>query len=274
MQATANIWEALCRDLESERQTATAEQYQEIARKFLHTAHQVLRADSPRLCDAIEIAGDVCQAAGQLPEAATNFQTALDKARHLQAAGSCARLTAKLALLNDRLGHAREARAFYEEALALYAKQQDHSQHVMLLNQLGALCKREGDFAAAEKYYQESMDLASRLHGGTHPETATAANNLGVTYSDMGDYVRAENLHMQALSIRENSFGAMHPDVAQSMANLAVVYHLSGNLNKARAFYAGALKIYLRFRTADDQEVKNVQANYDTLLHQLEAGQG
>jgi len=270
MQTTANLWEVLCRDLESERQTAKAEQYQEIARKFLDTARQVLRPDSPRLCDAIEIAGDVHQAAGQLPEAAVNFRDALEKSEQFGSAPATARLSAKLALVLDRLGETGEAREIYETAISLYEAMRDHSQHALLLNQLGALCKGQGDMDAAEKYYLRAMEVAGALHGSNHPETAAAANNLGVAYIETRDFVKAENLHMQALSIRELCYGAMHPEVAQSMANLAVVYHSMGNYQKARAFYVGALKTFKCFREANDPEVQTVQANYDALLQLTE----
>ncbi len=270
MQTTANLWEVLCRDLESERQTAKAEQYQEIARKFLDSSRRVLRPDSPRLCDAIEIAGDVHQAAGQLQEATVNFKDALDRSRQVGPATATARLAAKLALVLDSQGETNEARAYYEEAILLYETMRDHSQHTMLLNQLGALCKNQGDMAAAEKYYMHAMEVAGMVHGQNHPETATAANNLGVACIETRDFVKAENLHMQALSIREKCYGAMHPEVAQSMANLAVVYHLMGSHQKARAFYEGALNTFKRFRAGNDPEVQTVQANYESLLQQTE----
>lgn len=261
MQTTANLWEVLCRDLESEKQSAKAEEYQEIARKFLATAREVFPADSPRLGDAIEIAGDVCQAAGHFSGALTDFEEALKVATPI----SSARLTAKIAMLHERLGDAVAARSHYEKALGLYDQVRDPSQRVMLLNQLGALCKREGDLAAATTHYRDALTTATRRFGEMDPETAIAANNLGVTYIEMGDYVQAENLHMQALSIRENTYGALHPEVAQSMANLAVLYHAMGTYDKARGFYLGALQIYERFCEADDPAVQAVRANLESL---------
>lgn len=269
MQPTANIWEVLCRDLESEKQAANAEQYHEIAQKFIESARQMLRADSPRLCDAIEIAGDISQAAGQFPDAMARFEEAYSLARLHNFAASSARLAAKLALLYDHFGNVQGARETYEYAISTYGDLRDHSQHVMLLNRLGALCKAQEDYAAAERHYEKAMQVASSVHGPNHPEVATAANNLGVTYTDLQNYERAENLHMQALAIREKSFGAMHPEVAQSMANLAVVYHASGKLDQARGFYLGALDIFKRFRPANDPEVQTVQANYDSLLKHI-----
>jgi tetratricopeptide (TPR) repeat protein len=268
MQTTANLWELLCRDFESERRSAKAEQHHGIALRFLQAARRILRSSSPRLCDAIEIAGDVCQAAGCLRDAADNFEEALSKSLHLRATISTARLAAKLALLRDRLGDAHEARLRYEQALSVYETLRDYSQHVMLLNQLGTLCKLAGDFAGMEKNYRRAMEVAIHLHDHNHPEVASAANNLGVGYTEARDFVNAENLHMQALAIRERSFGAMHPDVAQSMANLAVVYHASGNHQKALAFYSGALKIYKCFRKPDDPEMQTVIANHAALLQE------
>ena len=269
MQTTANLWEVLCRDLELQRQTAKAEQYHEIATRFVHSARQVLRADSPRLCDAVEIAGDIHQAARQYADAATNFEEAFRSSLRFEVAGTSARLAAKLGLLYDRLRDPESARKYFEQALSLYDEAQDHSQHVMLLNQLGALCRKERNYGQAEKIYTLAMESAMSLHGSMHPEVATALNNLGVACTETRDFVRAESYHMQALAIRETSYGAMHPEVAQSMANLAVVYHAMKSLQKAGSFYSGALKIYKRFRAADDPEMQTVQENYNALLRKL-----
>lgn len=271
MQTTANLWEVLCRDLEEERRSARAEKYDEVARKFLETARQVLRPQSPRLCDATEIAGDIYQAAGRREEAARAFKEALDQSLPAGATASAARLAAKLALTYDQMGEASEARARYTQAIELYERLADHSEHAMLLNQLGALCKRTGDFPAAEQSYLRAMQVAVALHGDNHPEVATAANNLGVACIEAHDLIKAETYLMQALSIREKCYGALHPEVAQSMANLAVAYHSMGNVEKARAFYEGALKIYRRFRPANDPETRTVQHNYESLLRKLGA---
>jgi tetratricopeptide (TPR) repeat protein len=268
MQTTANLWELLCRDFELERRSAKAEQYHGIAVRFLQAAKRILRSTSPRLCDALEIAGDACQAAGCLSDAAANFEEALSKSLHLNATSSAARLAAKVALLRDRLGELGEARFHYGQALSLYETARDYSKHVMLLNQLGALCKIVGDFETMERNYKRAMEIAIQLHNQNHPEVASAANNLGVAYTEAHDFVKAENLHMQALAIRERCFGTMHPDVAQSMANLAVVYHASGDHQKALAFYSGALKIYKCFHRSDHPEMQTVIANQAALLQE------
>lgn len=269
MQATANLWEALCRDLETQRQGVKAEEYHEVARKFLDSARSVLRPDSPRLCDAVEIAGDICQAAGRYDDAVANFNDALEKALQLGSQVAAARLAAKLALLFDQRGEIELAVKGYQRALSLYEDTNDRTQHNMLLNQLGSLQKRSGDLAGAIKTYERAMQMAGVIFGDRDPEVAAAANNMAVACTEAGDFVKAENLHMQALSIRETTYGPMHPDVAQSMANLAVTYHLSGADQKAHGYYVGALDIFKRFRPDDDEEVQTVKANHEALLQKL-----
>lgn len=271
MQTTSNLWEVLCRDLESERRNANSEEYQVIAKRFLDAAKRILRPSSPRLCDAIEIAGDFCQASGSFEEAASNFGEALSKSIKLGATTSAARLAAKLALLREHLGDEQSARFHYEQALDLYETSRDFSQHSMLLNRLGSLCARQEDTPGAEKFFQRAMELVSRTHGPDHPDLATAANNLGVAYCNARDYVKAENLHMQALSIRERAFGAMHPDVALSMANLGVVYHARGNYQKALSYYEGALATYRCFHKEDAPEIQEISSNRDAVLEKLAA---
>lgn len=273
MQPTANLWETLCRDFESRRQGADPSQYSEIAKNFLDTARQILRAESPRLSDATEIAGDVFQSSGMGEEAAAYFEQALQLSTRGGAWISAARLAGKLAMLLDGSGDLKRAREYYERAIEYYERIGDHSMHSYLLNGYASVARRLGDSREAERAYQKAMDVAARIHGETHPEVAIAANNLGVAYTDAGDLVRAENMHMQALAIREKCFGGMHPDVAQSLGNLAVVYHSSRDYDRAANFYRAALDIYGRFREADDPELVQARQNYEALLAAREASQ-
>ncbi|MCX7868704.1 MAG: tetratricopeptide repeat protein [Terrimicrobiaceae bacterium] len=266
MQPPANLWEPLCKDFEARRQGASAEQYVVVAKAFLESARQILRPDSPRLCDAIEIAGDVCQSCGKRQEAAGFFDEGLKASIRIGAWTSAARIAAKLAILLDELNDLQRARQAYERAIEYYERIGDHSFHSQLLNGYASVCRRLGDSAEAEHAYEKAIEVASRIHGETHPEVAIAANNLGVAFTDAGDLVRAETYHMQALAIREKCFGGTHPDVAQSLANLAVVYHASRDYDRAESFYRAALGIFRRYRPEDDPEMLTVQANYEALL--------
>jgi tetratricopeptide (TPR) repeat protein len=265
MQTTANLWEVLCRDLEEMRTRTSTEQHRAAAERFREAAAQVFRPGSPRLCDALEISGDVCQASGFLAEAARDFEEALTQNLAIGATGAAARVAAKLALLLDHMEKAGPAQDSYLRALELFDADHDHTQHCMLLSNLAALEKRTGQLESALSHYNEAIELASRLYGEVHPETALAFNNLGVAQTEAANWVEAENAHMRALGIREKLFGAMHPEVAQSLGNLAVVYHSSGNHQKAEAFYRAALKTYNAFLAPGDPAIEHVTANFEAL---------
>lgn len=265
MQTTANLWEVLCQDLEAQRNLSSRDQHRFAAKKFKENALQVFRANSSRLCDAIEIAGDVCETAGFSADAISNFEDSL--ARNLQCGhvDSAARVATKLALILDYSNDKTRARTYYLHALQLFDAAHDHSQHCMLLNNLARLEKRASNFPACEKYYLQALESCVRLHGEIHLEVALICNNLAVAYTEAGNWLLGENMHMRALGIREQIFGAMHPEVAQSLANLAVLYHMSGNAAKAESYYKAALKTYSAFQKPDSLEIESIRANLERL---------
>lgn len=258
---SASLWEVLCQDLESHRSALSPDQHCLAAEKFKEAAIQVLPATSARVCDAVEMAGDVCQAAGHFPEALSHFEDSL--ARNLSGGftSSAARVATKVAFLLESVGEAVRARSFYVQAIELYDAAHDHSQHGILLNNLAGLERQAGDFPAAEKNYLRAIDLATSLHGEVHPDVATACNNLGVAYTGEGEWNKAENMHIRALGVREQIYGAMHHDVAQSLGNLAAAYHSSGNFVKAKSYYTAALKTYAAFQKMDAPESAAIMAN-------------
>jgi len=270
MNTTGNLWEMLCKDLQTQRTGAQAKDHALIAQRFFETASEVFVTNSPRLCSAIEIAGDVCQASGDFSSAIRYFRDGLAKSLESKNQVSAARVSAKLGLLLDQTGDASAAKYYYEQAISLYDQIHDHSQHCMLLNQLASLCWGMGERDEAVRNYQLALDMAAKLHGDTHPEVALCANNFGVACTQMGNHEMAERLHMQALGVREKCFGSHHPDVAQSMANLAVVYHGRGNYDKAQAFYKAALKTYERFPQKHAADRETVKANYEALIRRME----
>ena len=265
MQTTANLWEQLCRELESSRSVLTVEKLLLAAKQFKETATQVFRNGSRRHCDALEITGDVCQEAGYFTEASENFREAL--AQNLQSGHTpaAARIAAKLALLFDHQEDLPNARRHYAKALELFESVHDHSQHCMLLSNLAGIERRSGDFKAAEANYLKALEVSIGVHGEIDPEVALVCNNLGVAYCEAGDWTQAETLHLRALGIREQVFGSMNPEVAQSLSNLAVLFHSSGNLEKAERYYEASLKTYAATRLPGDPEITSVQQNLEAL---------
>lgn len=269
MQTTSDLWISLCQELQHKRKAAAPAEHHLAARQFCEGVAKVFSPISPRLSAALEIAGDVCQAAGCSDEAVAHFEDALQRNLKSEDFAAAARVTTKLAFLFSRQENRAGARKHFLQAIDLFESAHDRSQHSMILLQLADLEMNAGDFTACEQHYQAALDHSVRLHGEKHPATATICSNFGIAYSAHGDGVNAENFLMRALGIREQIFGAMHPEVAASLANLAVAYHTGKQNEKAAGYYRAALQTYAAFQRPDAPESAAVQAN----LTKLEARQ-
>jgi tetratricopeptide (TPR) repeat protein len=245
--------------LHGRRQQVRQGEYARVAEEFIQSARQILRPGSPRLRDALEIAGDICQEAGLLEQALHYYEQGAAEPELEPAASG--RIAAKIAQLAANRSDWPQASLWYERALNLFDRVGDHSQHPALLNALASSQKAAGDFPSAEASYRRAIDLAISLHGPQAPEIATYQTNLAVELTELGRLDEAEDLLLQGLAIREHCYGANHPEIAHSLTNLGVLYHSRRDLQRAAEFYQAALEIYRRFKSSKSPEVQFLQAN-------------
>ncbi len=261
MQPSADLWQTLCSDLQEQRGQVRREEYSRVARDFLTAARQLLRAGSPRLGDACEIAGDICSEAGTPLDAVEFYQEAYAIATASGVPSISGRISGKLAELLSESGEEYQAASFYEKAVRHFDDAGDHSQHMPLLNALASVRRKCGDFKGATRAYLQGIAILTRMHGPQCPEVALLYNNLGVALTEEGDFTAAEDAHLQALAVREHVFGATHPEVAHSLLNIGVVNHLRGEPTKARRFYIAAQDIYKNFSPPDSPELTKITEN-------------
>ena len=100
-----------------------------------------------------------------------------------------------------------------------------------------------GDYAKAEKYYLQALEIMKTVLGEKHPHCAASLGNLGLFYFEMGDYSKAESYSLQALEIYKSVLGDQHPDYAASLNNLGLLYYKMGDYGKAEKYYLQALGI-------------------------------
>jgi CHAT domain-containing protein/tetratricopeptide (TPR) repeat protein len=131
-------------------------------------------------------------------------------------------------------GSEAECRAAFERGGELYAK---------------------GEWEAAAVQYERALELAPRVFGTMHVNTAVTANNLGLVYWRLGRYAQSEVLFLRGLRIRESLLGANHPDVADSLNNLAILYTEMGRYERAEPLYRRSLGIYEAKLGKDDLHV-------------------
>jgi tetratricopeptide (TPR) repeat protein/CHAT domain-containing protein len=107
----------------------------------------------------------------------------------------------------------------------------------------GMALYRKGDYAAAAQAYERALELAPRVFGPEHVDTAAVLNNLALVYFRMCHYAQAEPLFQRSLKIREAKLGPNHYLVKQSLNSLADVYRVMGQYAQAVPLYQRSLKM-------------------------------
>ncbi|OCQ88861.1 hypothetical protein BCD64_03715 [Nostoc sp. MBR 210] len=119
-----------------------------------------------------------------------------------------------------------------------------HPQTLQLLQALVSLCRKMGDYKAADEFAER---YNSYVQLGNFEETADTAERLrhvGASLRKKGRYGEAEPLLKQAVQIYRKVLGDNHTDTASSLNSLAVLYELQGRYDEAELLHNQALQIY------------------------------
>lgn len=110
------------------------------------------------------------------------------------------------------------------------------------LNNLGAVYRTHGNFAAAERCYRAALAAAEEQAGGEHPEIASIAGNLAELYSHQGALLRAEPLYRRAVTLQQK-LAPEHPRMAVLLGNQAELYRKLGDSGRAFRLLRQALRV-------------------------------
>jgi tetratricopeptide (TPR) repeat protein len=108
------------------------------------------------------------------------------------------------------------------------------------LNNLGDLAEAQGDYAAAQELFAESLALAQEM--GSAFDIQHSYNNLGVVAYHLGDYARAAVLQEQQLALareRGSTTGS-----AWALYNLGNVALEQGAPGRAAVLFADSLALF------------------------------
>ncbi len=125
--------------------------------------------------------------------------------------------------------------------LACPASQSDDDELNLLNQQVHKLFK-QGKYREAIPLEEKAVELAKRVRGTEHPDTATSLNNLALLYKHINEYAKAEPLHQEALRIRQKVLGPEHSETATSLNNLAELYQDMGEYAKAELYLFGSAR--------------------------------
>lgn len=89
------------------------------------------------------------------------------------------------------------------------------------------------DFASAERYERQAIDIFRATVSRNHPDHAMALDNLGYILTVRNKFREAEQLLTEALQIERSVFGAENERIAQVQAHLAQLYDRQGDVHRA-----------------------------------------
>ena len=112
-----------------------------------------------------------------------------------------------------------------------------------LLNDVGMFLEKQGEYKEAHGLLERALDMARKVLGEEHPDTALSVNNLALLYQRQGRYAEAEPLYEQGLQISRKVLGEEHPSTITSVNNLAGLYASQGRYAEAEPLYEQGLQI-------------------------------
>jgi tetratricopeptide (TPR) repeat protein len=207
--------------------------------------------------------GVVLYQQGRFPEAERSLRAALATQKQLfgETHGDIARTLQNLAKVAEAAGDLDAAIPIMQSAVDMQRKVRGKLPHPDLaeeLNDLGYMKQQNGDYAAAEALFTESLAMKRVLLGEVHPEIAMGLNNLAYLFHDKGDLKRAEATYREALKMQRELLGNVHPDVANTLNNIAFVQDDKGDLAGALVTERECLDIYRGLFPGDHPEVARI----------------
>jgi len=174
-----------------------------------------------------------------------NFRQALDYLTRTKDAAWGLRLGVALFRFWETREHLTEGREAINRLLALEEGRAFPKVRARLLFAAAVLAGEQGDYPAAQKVFEESLDICLELDDNRG--VAVALNALAVNARDRGDLDLTSLLFERCVAIWKDLGDSA--DIARALSNLANVMKLRGEYSRASALYDECL---VMFRKAGD----------------------
>lgn len=140
-------------------------------------------------------------------------------------------------------GNYADARARYQQALAIREQLNDQLGVAETLNDLGQLERSAGMFDAAISAFERALEIRRATRGEHHTATAATQTGLGSTLRQAERTAEAEPYLRAALETRLHVLGAEHPDTVVSMNELGLWLLDTNQFDEAERLLREALRL-------------------------------
>ncbi len=208
------------------------EQYE----RALDIARDVHGAEHLVIADCLNNLGLLYRSIGDYEQARSLYEQALTMTRKTQGAKHpyAASTQRNLGELHYLMGEYEEARVLYEEVLDLRRELPSDSYVIAdSLLDLGNLLLEEKQFAKAEPYFKEALEILDTDVGRGHQDYARVLTGLGHVNDRRGNLEAARVRFQEAVAIRKETLGPDHPDTAASLLDVGRVLAKTGDVESA-----------------------------------------
>ena len=136
-----------------------------------------------------------------------------------------------------------KAATLFQAALKEAESGQDKLMVAFCLDQLAEIHFQQGQYAAAEPYYERAFIIRRQLLTPAHEDIVLSLNNLSAVYFFQGKYWMAKPLCEQLVATYETVLGNDHPEIATCFINLGLIAMAEGKFGQAEKFYRDAYSI-------------------------------
>jgi tetratricopeptide (TPR) repeat protein len=126
-----------------------------------------------------------------------------------------------------------------------------------LLHKTGRYLREASQYAQAESFCQEALQLYEALSDAPQIELVHCCSDLALVSERLGKFVEAEVLYGRAWVICERLYGMEHPETAVTLNNLGLFYLNQGRITQAEQHIKQALEIRTKILGPDNLQVAN-----------------
>lgn len=214
----------------------------------------------PEIAESLRFVAATLRRQGRHAEATARYREVLDIERAARGEESVATARAMIHLADQHFHHngqpdlaeplLRQALTTLRGLLGDRDPELVHGLHV-----LAAIREAQGDTAAAEALYDESLAIAGRAFGERSWRYASQLSSRAVRLARRGDFDDAEAIHLQALSIVDSLYHPSHRLSLSTRVALADIQMGRGQFERAEATYRAILELRRRAEGVDTRMV-------------------
>ncbi|CAF0881804.1 unnamed protein product [Rotaria sordida] len=172
----------------------------------------------------------------------------------------------RLGLLLIKSGKFDKAQEIYDILLGETTTDQEKA---LMYHRLGVIKNSQGRYTDAITYFQQSIEIKTKVLSPMDSDLASSYDNIGLVYKNMGDYSNALLFHQNALEIRQKNLPSNHRDLAISYNNIGLVYNHMSDYSNALSFHQKALEIRQKILPSNHPDLASSYNNIGSVYENM-----